>query len=1079
VSTNGLSSSDVSTNHLEVTAPPAPVGGTVNQAIRPSADGAVADFGPHKVSFAINANTEDAIQIQLPQPFASQNPVVLRSHVVGLCYWAASGTSAGQSVMIASLTDSTGQIVPPASVCYPDALGTGFDVVYNYSQSSIEQDVVIKAQLPAPDSVLPAGTDERDVMLGVATEFLDPPEPRHSPVAVGLRAANQALGVQGPDSMMAEDLLFGPMRILGAGRAFLLGSSGGPTVPTATAWVTQPGSDGQGGHCYVVDSVPYLLVKAQLAALPGGQGKGHGRFKPAKDLKTMLASAPRPSPASSPAPRPMTLAKAGARPVAGLVLDYIFAANYLLNINFGGRTGEKAGPAAVGQSSSDYWNGFYYYPNQYSVTVNNLLWANSNASGVSLTSVGGPGDWANGASDPMLNTYMYAYGQSILITLSNLPAATYDFYLYGHGPTTDNSVFQLSCGLASWGPLSNAVSGWDVLPNWTNGDEYVVFTNVAVASGQSVVTSVLPDDINYSLICGLQANMTVAIPPAIVQQPASQTVAQGGTANFQVGATGTTPFSYQWSFNGAGISGATASTYTINNVQTSQAGLYAVTVSNIAGSVVSSNATLTVNTGPACVNPPSGQVGWWQAEGSANDFYNVSNGSTQGNTTYAPGEVGQAFILNNPDAQPGGTANVMVPGSALNVGAGGGLTVEAWIYPWDVYYQHPVVEWNDGSFGVHLWLSTPLGNGGPGSLFGDIKDVNLSDHWLSSAQGVVGINAWQHVALTYDKATCMACLYHNGTTVAQLNVGSVTPLTATNLYFGLRPYDAGAGYRFAGGIDEVGVYSRALAASEILSIYNAGSFGKCTGGAPPPVLTGLINLDFGGAASSPKTGLAAVGESTSDFWNYLGPLVPGPLANLKNADRTVSPVGVTMANVNSASTDGCTSDPMYNAYVFGPQGQSGTLTFTNLPAGNYTVLAYSYDGNFSLSAGGTGYGTVTTEYNIPPVNPAPWVPWLHYAFWDSVALSTGQSLVLTVQPGPHNGYAAICGLQIAGLDPDGSGLPVCWEMEYFGQRGVAPNGDPDGDGLSSWQEYLWGTNPGLAEGFTIWVGSPGSSCGIP
>ncbi len=283
------------------------------------------------------------------------------------------------------------------------------------------------------------------------------------------------------------------------------------------------------------------------------------------------------------------------------------------------------------------------------------------------------------------------------------------------------------------------------------------------------------------------------------------------------------------------------------------------------------------------------------------------------------------------------------------------------------------------------------------------------------------------------------------------------------------------GSALPGSIDEASVYNRALAASEIGSIYNAGRAGKCTGG---PAFTGLINLDFGGATSSPKTGPAAVGESANDFWNYLGPQMPGPIANLMNADGSVSPVSVTMSNLSSAGTIG-SSDPMYNGYAYAPQNQNGTLTLSGLPAGTYSVFAYSYDGNCSLGAGGNGYGTITTEYDIPPVNPAPWVPWLHYAFWDNVALSTGQSLILTVQPGPHNGYAAICGLQVAGLDPDGSGLPVCWEMDYFGQRGVDPNGDADGDGLSNWKEYQWGANPKLAEGFTIWVSSPGSSCGIP
>ena len=52
---------------------------------------------------------------------------------------------------------------------------------------------------------------------------------------------------------------------------------------------------------------------------------------------------------------------------------------------------------------------------------------------------------------------------------------------------------------------------------------------------------------------------------------------------------------YQWYKDGKTISGATASSYTIKSVKTSDAGKYTVKVSNSAGSVTSSAATLTVN----------------------------------------------------------------------------------------------------------------------------------------------------------------------------------------------------------------------------------------------------------------------------------------------------------------------------------------------------------------------------------------------------------------------------------------------------------------------------------------------------
>ena len=92
----------------------------------PAAGGAVAAFGRHVVTFAANANTAAAVQTQLPQALPGQSPTILTSHVVGLCYW----TLTGPCVMIASLADSTGEIAPPASVNYPDALGPRYDVLY-------------------------------------------------------------------------------------------------------------------------------------------------------------------------------------------------------------------------------------------------------------------------------------------------------------------------------------------------------------------------------------------------------------------------------------------------------------------------------------------------------------------------------------------------------------------------------------------------------------------------------------------------------------------------------------------------------------------------------------------------------------------------------------------------------------------------------------------------------------------------------------------------------------------------------------------------------------------------------------
>ena len=74
--------------------------------------------------------------------------------------------------------------------------------------------------------------------------------------------------------------------------------------------------------------------------------------------------------------------------------------------------------------------------------------------------------------------------------------------------------------------------------------------------------------------------------PQITTQPASQTVAAGGTATFFV-ETANTVTAYQWQKNGTNIAGATTSALVLSNVQDSDAGSYGVTVSNGAGPVVS------------------------------------------------------------------------------------------------------------------------------------------------------------------------------------------------------------------------------------------------------------------------------------------------------------------------------------------------------------------------------------------------------------------------------------------------------------------------------------------------------------
>jgi DNA/RNA endonuclease G (NUC1) len=156
----------------------------------------------------------------------------------------------------------------------------------------------------------------------------------------------------------------------------------------------------------------------------------------------------------------------------------------------------------------------------------------------------------------------------------------------------------------------------------------------------------------------------LAAPPAITAQPAAitQPVGLGGIAAFTVTNSGTAPFGYQW-YRGttpladnAEISGSGTATLNLAGTTAADAGTYSVTISNAAGTVTSSPATLNVGSTAAQNTILWNFTGGTGAPASGLTT-NVSGGTiTQGNNNGTTALVTSTSASNNSGASGGNNA---------------------------------------------------------------------------------------------------------------------------------------------------------------------------------------------------------------------------------------------------------------------------------------------------------------------------------------------------------------------------------------------------------------------------------------
>ena len=160
----------------------------------------------------------------------------------------------------------------------------------------------------------------------------------------------------------------------------------------------------------------------------------------------------------------------------------------------------------------------------------------------------------------------------------------------------------------------------------------------------------------YSVVVTVQTNpvpapatfsafLSLAGAPTITEQPASQLLAAGTRAVFQVKAVSDTPVTYQWRFNGHDLPGQIDSSLVLNSVDSSDEGAYTVLLMNSVGSALSRPAVLTLLGPPELLSPQILRDGRFQMLLRANapqnlliEFSgNLTNWTSLGTVSYTNG----------------------------------------------------------------------------------------------------------------------------------------------------------------------------------------------------------------------------------------------------------------------------------------------------------------------------------------------------------------------------------------------------------------------------------------------------------
>lgn len=304
-------------------------------------------------------------------------------------------------------------------------------------------------------------------------------------------------------------------------------------------------------------------------------------------------------------------------------------------------------------------------------------------------------------------------------------------------------------------------------------------------------------------------------PPSVILTPASVTKYAGSSATFSASVVGQPVVGLQWTYDGNNLAGATGSTLTLTNLQTTNSGIYTLWASNSFG-LGSGSLTLTVVEPPPYYNQAvgAGPVAYWRlnetAGTTAYDSVGGYNGANNGGLILGvSGPAPPAFpgfeSSNTAYQFDGTTTSIALPALNLNTNT---VTITAWVNLNGMQGHRP---------GIFSWQGA--GNAGGQFLFGDTNNT-LSSDWngnLLVSTLVVPTNQWAFVALVVSSSNTVIYLATNSTLASWIGAGANAAAAFDSAsYIGASPNG-----NFHGGIDEVAVYNRTLTPTQIADQFAA------------------------------------------------------------------------------------------------------------------------------------------------------------------------------------------------------------------------------------------------------------------